>query len=1162
MDGIKKKFGPLANLEFDKLFLSQVFSHFADAIVQFLLVAILLQLSGSAGKSIATMFFVFLLPQFLLSPFSGALCDRFSRKAILSLSCLFRAITVGVIIFTPQLSQNLIYTFAFILGTGAAFFYPAKMSAVTNVVKSEQLKFANAMTSSIGAIALLFGAFAANYLINLGNVQAFFVVACMYLIASILTIVIKFLIPQNYFVKKEKTNDMIVALNYLKKHKKALYLVGLTICLQFIVAVFSNSLNALITDYYGLSFSDLTYLRTLLGFGIVAGMCATIYFARIMRIPHLFASGFIVLCLALITAPLCKTVESAWMWLVPIGMADAVVIVMLDTILQKITPDRVRGKIFGLNLTASTLSFLIGTAIVAHIVGFINPLNVFRGIAVISFVLAALILVFDKSFRYFLLKATLGHIFLLLFRYRVEGAENIPRKGKCILAGNHTGHLDPFIVQMATNRQLWFVTGPAAFKVPIVRHLLKYYNVLPLKFGKGIEAIESANQKLNSGEAVIIFPEGKFTPDGELCKFNRGVGLMAKATDSPIIPFAIKGGFESWGRTRKLPKLFNEIVIQFGQPITSADYNESIPEKDIAHELQKRVNFMKKSLERRQFYKIDHKLHSNFLDLMQEKSDIYGQVKALTLKTKDGYKELSYLEISRKAKKFANYLIETVGVQRGDRIAIICESRPEFSIGMFGSIQTGAITVPLDVKLTVPEHTHILNDCNPQILLCSSHYLEHAIEVKNNVPSIEHIFVLDDEGELAKDNCLLVSSLEADIEKDLGRPRTLDETALIVYTSGTTGNPKGVMITFGNIYSQLRDFEYMFKLTHDNTLLSILPLNHLLELDCGFFGMLYMGAKVVYIKSLNPKELTSTMKEKGITNMIVVPLVAKMLKNSIDKQIKKQPQSAQKAFKVLYALAKFAPRKVRRLMFKSVIDGLGGKLECFICGGAPLEDNVAEFFEKIGIPVFQGYGLTETSPTISTNRYGHSKIGTVGQALPSVMVKIADNGEILATGPNVMQGYYNKPEMTKEVIDEEGWFHTGDIGEIDKQGFIKITGRIKNMIVLGGGKKIFPEEVEAVLETSELIKEVCVMSLTIKSGNKAGTEEVGAIICPSDDLQEKTDEEIQVELEAEVKKLSDANLAPYKAPTVIVLHRDELPKTSTRKVKRKDLKEWYEGVNI
>jgi len=157
-----------------------------------------------------------------------------------------------------------------------------------------------------------------------------------------------------------------------------------------------------------------------------------------------------------------------------------------------------------------------------------------------------------------------------------------------------------------------------------------------------------------------------------------------------------------------------------------------------------------------------------------------------------------------------------------------------------------------------------------------------------------------------------------------------------------------------------------------------------------------MGAKVVYIKSLNPKELTSVMKEKQITNMIVVPLVAKMLKNSIDKQINKLPADAKKIFNIMYAIAKFMPRFVRRLMFKSIIDGLGGKFECFVSGGAPLEVEIAEFFDRIGVPVFQGYGLTETSPTISTNYYGNNKIGTVGKPLPSVKVKLADNGEILS----------------------------------------------------------------------------------------------------------------------------------------------------------------------
>jgi len=1150
--------GVLKNIEFDKLFCGQILSHFADAMVQFLLVAMLLLYTDSVGKSLAITFFAFLLPQFLLSPFSGALCDKFSRKSILMYSCFYRVVVVCIFLLLGNSSSvPLIYGTSFALGIGAAFFYPAKMAAITNIVESSQLKFANALNSSVGAIALLFGAFGANVLLAAGEEISFLIIAGMYFLAAALTGCLTFSFPQNFLAKGGCNFN--VALSYLKKHKKALYLVGLSICLQFIVAVFSNSLNALITEYYGLEFEDLSYLRTLLGVGIVVGMICAIYFSRKMRIPHLFASGFLVLCIALITAPLCKSINYAWVWLVPIGIADAIVIVMLDTILQKITPDRVRGKVFGLQLMFCTLSFLIGTLLVANLISFVNPFIVFKAIALLSFVLASGVLIFDKSFRYFLLKATLGHLFLLLFKYNVEGIENIPKKGKIILAGNHTGHLDPLIIQMATHRQLWFVTGPVAFQMPIIKHLLKYFNVLPLEFGKGIEAIEAAVKKLQTGEAVIIFPEGKFTPDGDVCKFNRGVGLMAQHADCAIVPFAISGGFEAWGKTRIFPKLFNKITIQFGRPVRDLARDE----KEIAHKLQTRVNFMKKALDRRVRYNISQKFHNNFLDLMQEKSDLYGQVEALSLKTKDGYESITYIDLSRRAKKFANYLIEFENVQRGDRISIICESRPEFGVGMFASIQTGAITVPLDIKLTVPEHTHILNDCNPRFLLCSSHYLEHAIDVKNNVSSIEKIFVLDDDlvnEEVGNDLIMhypRVSMLEADVDKDLGRPRSLDETALIVYTSGTTGNPKGVMTSFGNIYSQLRDFESILKLSHDNTLLSILPLNHLLELNVGFFGMLYMGAKVVYIKSLNPKELTTVMKEKQITNMIVVPLVAKMLKNSIDKQIKKLPTNAKRLFDIMYVVAKVMPRFVRRLMFKSIIDGLGGKFECFVSGGAPLEVEIAEFFDRIGVPVFQGYGLTETSPTISTNYYGNNKIGTVGKPLPSVKVKLADNGEILSLGTNLMQGYWGKPEMTAEVIDEDGWFHTGDIGEIDKQGYIKITGRIKNMIVLGGGKKIFPEEVEAVLETSKLVKEVCVMSVQIKSGNKAGTEEVGAVIVPADDISNKSDEELQKILEEEVKNLSVANLAPYKAPTVVILHREELPKTSTRKVKRKALQEWY-----
>ena len=1155
MNIILKKLGPVSNINFDKLFLGQLFAHFSDAIVQFTLVAVLLDKLPVAGKAIALTFFCFLVPQFLFSPFTGAICDRFSRKNILFLSSLFRFVVLALAIILVFQGDSVntvsVYLISFLLGCGSAFFYPAKMAILTNIVESSQLKFANAINASIGSISALFGAFISNFFVSRTGAFLTLIAICFcYLISGLFCLMIH--TDREQVLSRENTvlKDMQSALKYLKFHKKVLYLVVLSFCVQFIAATFSNNLNTLVTDYYKLEFGDLTYLRTILGFGIIIGIAFTLYFARFLRIIHLFSVGFVMLFFALFTANFCNSIHTAWKWLIPIGMADAMIVVMIDTILQKITPDKVRGKIFGLSLTLDTFSLLIGTLAIVFATGVINPLITFKIIAGVTALLAISLLLFDRAFRYFLLLNTIGRLFLFLFRYKVEGAENLPKKGKVILAGNHTGHLDAFIIQMATKRNLWFVTGPEAFKIPVIKYLLKYFNVLPLQFGKGLEAIEAGVTKLKQGEAVIIFPEGKFTPDGNLCKFNRGVAIMAKHANCPIVPFAIKGGFETWNKKRKLPKFFNTLVIQFGQPITDLSQDE----KEITAELRSRVNFMKNSLERRAFYKLSEKTYSNFLDLMQDKGDEFAPVKALSIKTKEGYNDLTYIEISRHAKLFANYLIETIGIQRKDRIAILTESRPEFSIAMFASIQTGAITVPLDIKLTVSEHSNILNDCNPVVLCCSSHYLEHAKEIQNNVPSIQHIFVIDKDEETDYPN---IFDVKADLEKDLGRPRTFDETALIVYTSGTTGNPKGVMISFGNVYSQFKDFEKIFELSSKNCLLSILPLNHLLELTDGFFSMLYMGARIVYIKSLSPKELTEAMKENGITNMIVVPLVAKMLKNSIEKQINKQSEKSKQIFNIMYSIAKYLPRKARRQIFKPIINELGGKLECFISGGAPLETSVAEFFDRIGIPVFQGYGLTETSPTVSTNYYNNNKIGTVGKPLPSVKVKIAENGELLVTGHNVMQGYYNKPEMTAEVIDEDGWFHTGDIAQIDNDGYITITGRIKNMIVLGGGKKIFPEEVEAVLEQSDKIKELCVMSLKIKSGNKAGTEEVGAIIVPSDDIVDRDD--VQKIIEEEVKQLSSKYLAPYKMPTLIVIHKDELPKTSTRKVKRNELLKWYEG---
>ena len=1163
MEAIKELF----NKNFINLFFAQLLTHMGDASIQIILMAILVSTVDKPGALIALMLFCFVFPSLIVSIFAGSIVDRFPRKNVMIFSALYRGIILAVSIglyFMIAKDASLVpmikiygVILSFFIGIGTAFFYPAKMASVPNVVNIEALKPANALVSGSGTWALTLGALIVSaVLTRIGVLNMFYLTCVMYFMAPALLMFVTLRHDDNVQEPQfDVIKDIKETASFLNKHKKALGMILLAVVISLISATFYNAMNALATDVYDVSVNGLARLKCMLGSGTFYGALAVILLNRRIKTNKTLVAAFLGLFICLITASFCTTFFKAGFWLGAIGLFASVLKITVDTILQKISPNFIRGKIFAFASMLETFVSLVGIGLVSVCAGLIHPLAIFHGIAVLCAFMAFLLLALNKEFRYFVLRITLGQVFKCLFNYKFEGVDNIPKKGKVILAGNHTGHLDPFILQMATKRNLWFVTGPAAFKIPVIRHLLKWFNVLPLNFGVGIEAIEAGVTKLKHGEPVIIFPEGKFTSDGNPCKFHRGVGIMAKEANCPIVPFAIKGGFEAWGKLRKNPKLFTTIIIQFGQPVTDL----SGTDKEITKELEQRVRFMKNSLEHRAFYKIKDTEYTNFLDIMKQYSDTFGQTKAVSLKVKNGYEEISYVDLSRRAKKFANYLMENADVQRGDRIAMLCESRPEFAVGIFASIQTGAITVPLDVKLTVPEHTHILSDCTPKILLCSSHYLEHALELKNNVSSIQQIYVLDDE-ERQHPEILSVSKLDADIEKSFNRARSMDETALIVYTSGTTGNPKGVMISFGNIYSQMKDFEKIFKLSKDNTLLSILPLNHLLELNVGFFGMLFMGAKIVYIKTLNPKELSAAMKEKQITNMIVVPLVAKMLKNSVDKQLKKQPERVQKIFKFMYATAKYMPRFVRRIMFKSIIDGFGGKFECFISGGAPLDAEIAEFFERIGVPAFEGYGLTETSPVISTNRYDAHKIGTVGKPLPSVKVKLSEQGELLATGPNVMQGYYNKPEMTAEVIDEDGWFHTGDIAEIDNDGFIKITGRIKNMIVLGGGKKIFPEEVEAVLEQSPLIKELCVLSLKIKSGNKAGTEEVGVIIVPADELAQKSDDEIQKELEAEVKKLSEANLAPYKTPSVVVFRREDLPKTSTQKVKRKDLLEWYENA--
>lgn len=551
-------------------------------------------------------------------------------------------------------------------------------------------------------------------------------------------------------------------------------------------------------------------------------------------------------------------------------------------------------------------------------------------------------------------------------------------------------------------------------------------------------------------------------------------------------------------------------------------------------------------------------MKENVLSLLDRNTKLYGERIALGKRNKYGWKELTYKGLGLLTKQLASYLITDLQMPKGEKLAILSESMPEMGACVFASVISGMVTVPLDNKLTIYELESILSSCQPAVLAFSQANYEKALELKKRISSIKHLVLMDEpkyDSEIPS-----IYSLQSGRECKW-RHRSLRDTALIIYTSGTTGAPKGVQTTFGNMITQVIEMNKVLPdiMPHETVnLLSILPMNHLFELTVGFSCFLNRGSSIFYPQSLKPNDVLADMREKKIDFMIVVPAFLKLLKSTIESEIRSWSEEEKLLFERSYAAAEYiTDYDIKRQLFRSILAKFGGNFYGFISGGAPLDPSIGEFFERIGIKIFQGYGLSETSPIISLDRGNDRKLLSVGPVLDSYDAKIdPETGELLVKGPSVMKGYYNNPEKTAEILEPDGWLHTGDIAEFGEDGRLYITGRIKNMIVLSGGKKVFPEEVEAVLENNSNFAEICVFGATRTSGAKDGTEEIMTVIVPTQDVFDKfSDEnELQAFIVQEVKNLA-VKLAPYKRPVNIVVRKEPLPRTATRKVKRNVVKE-------
>ncbi|MFA5093745.1 MAG: AMP-binding protein [Candidatus Omnitrophota bacterium] len=549
-------------------------------------------------------------------------------------------------------------------------------------------------------------------------------------------------------------------------------------------------------------------------------------------------------------------------------------------------------------------------------------------------------------------------------------------------------------------------------------------------------------------------------------------------------------------------------------------------------------------------------------ELMESINKRWFSKTALQIKTREGWNRLSYVPLGERAVDISSSLLK-LGMEKGDRAAVLSESRPEWGAALFGIISCGGIVVPMDVKLSEKEMAFILKDSGARFIFVSEKYLPVVDSIKAALPELRHIFAIDDTD---RQDLIKTKELKMRPGEKKYLPLTMDDTAVIVYTSGTTGVAKGVEITYKNLIFQARELNRLVRYNESDNFLSMLPLNHMLELTGGFLSPLYVGATVTYCDSLKPSNIMAMMAETRTTAMITVPLILKMFHDGIMKKAQSRPFVSRKAFFTCLHLCRFLLRfrvKAGRLFFGRIHRQFGGRLRCFVSGGAPLDTTVEMDFNAMGFTILQGYGLTETSPVIAVNTFEELKYGSVGKPLPGVEVKLirpdgtsGDEGEIVTRGDHVMKGYFRNPEKTAEVI-KDGWLYTGDIGKFDKDGFLYITGRIRNLIVLGGGKKVFPEEIEEVMSESPYIKEICVLGRKAQSGLKAGTEEVFAVIVPALEMFRagaKYDKEaVKKKIGEEITRLG-GDLAEYKKISDYMLYFDELPKTSTRKVKRAEVK--------
>ena len=562
---------------------------------------------------------------------------------------------------------------------------------------------------------------------------------------------------------------------------------------------------------------------------------------------------------------------------------------------------------------------------------------------------------------------------------------------------------------------------------------------------------------------------------------------------------------------------------------------------------------------REQIYKTEG--YKNLKEMLKITGEKYGDLPAYIFRTEEEgkFRHITHKEFRNDINALGTKLID-MGL-KDKRIAVISENRYEWGVDYLGVVTGVGIIVPLDRALPGNEIENLILRSEVEAIFYSSKYDEtmNRLKAQKNT-NVKYFISMDlekEENGVYSQKELIEQGkklLEEGNTEFLNTEIDAEKMSIMLFTSGTTATSKAVMLSHKNICTNLKDITSVIKVNTEDRFLSFLPLHHTFECTVGFLYPVSTGGAIAFCDGI--RHIAENIKEYKITAMISVPILFESMYKKVMKGIEKKGKldKVKKGIKISNFLLKLGI-DIRRKLFKEIHDNLGGKVRLFVAGGAALDPEAEKGFNELGFTMYQGYGLTETSPVVAAEDDKYRRLGSIGKAFPSLEVKIDEPdedgiGELMVKGDTVMLGYYNNEEATKESIEEDGWFHTGDLAKIDKDGYIFISGRKKFVIVLKNGKNIFPEEIEFLVNKIEGIKESFVYGRPEDDGDY---KICAKIVYDKEQMKElynlENEEEIKDFIWKEIKKVNKT-MPAYKYIRDITITDKELIKTTTQKIKR------------